>query len=371
MASSPFHFAPEELRRLVEAGGMAPSGGNVQPWRVLAYPDALEVGFDLPRATSFLDVGRLASALAVGAFVENVTIASESFGLGHELALGKGMDESAPLARLTFSGRRDPATVWAHPLYPFIPQRVTNRRLHEGPPLDARTIAMLTDAAQDREGRCRCVAIGEEAGRREMARILGATDALRMFHPELHQQMFAELRWSVEEAQTTCDGIDVATLELPQEAIMFLGALRSYDVLARTVPREAISSLTEQTILGSSHMGCLTIATPPEEVPTRQALFAAGQALERLWLTATRLGVALQPWSVLPFLALRVRHFGAAGFEVDEAAEIGSLIQEMAQALDLSTRETPIFIFRLAHAPAPSARSLRLPWTHYTARQPA
>lgn len=370
MSHETFRLTPEELRRLVEAGGMAPSGGNVQPWSVTATADTLAVGFDLPRATSFLDVGRLASALALGAFVENVTIAAESLGLRFALELGDMMDDDAPLARLRFGGRRDPAEVWPHPLYAFIPQRVTNRHLHEGPAVDDRTIEAITTAVQEPEGRCRCVALGTEAGRREAARLLSATDVLRMFHREMHGQMFGELRWTPEETETTRDGIDVATLELSPEAVGQLGALRSHELVVRAVPPEAVAGLTERAIVGSSHVGCLAASLSASSASPgatlRRGLFMAGQALARLWLTATRLGVALQPWSVLPFLVLRARHFGGTGLSAAEAAEIERLGRELEQLCGLRGGEVPLFIFRLAYAPMPSARALRLPWTQYT-----
>jgi hypothetical protein len=364
MIQETFRLTPEELRRLVEAGGMAPSGGNVQPWRVTATDDTLTVGFDLPRATSFLDVGRLASVLALGAFVENVTIAAESLGLRFGLELGDMMDDASPLARLRFGGRRDPAEVWPHPLYPFIPQRTTNRHLHEGPAIDDRTIDAITAAAREPEGRCRCVALGTEEARREAARLLGATDVLRMFHREMHEQMFAELRWTPEETEATRDGIDVATLELSPEAVGQLGALRSHELVVRAVPPEAIAGLAQRAIGGSSHVGCLAVSLLGGTL--RRGLFVAGQALARLWLTATRLGVALQPWSVLPFLVLRVRHFGGAGLSAAETGEIERLGRELEQLCGLGAGEIPIFIFRLAYAPTPSARALRLPWTQYT-----
>ena len=367
MIHETFRLTPEELRRLVEAGGMAPSGGNVQPWRVFATEDALAVGFDLPRATSFLDAGRLASALAVGSFVENVTIAAESLGLRFTLELGDMTDDETPLATLRFVERRDPAEVWPHPLYPFIPRRVTNRHLHEGPPIDARTIDAITAAAREPEGRCRCVALGASEAQ-AVARLLGATDVLRMFHREMHEQMFAELRWTPEESEATRDGIDVATLELPPEAVTQLGALRSHELVVRAVPPEAIAGLAERAILGSSHMACLAVSLPGG-TPSRRGLFMAGQALTRLWLTATRLGVALQPWSVLPFLVLRVRHFGAPGLSAAEASELERLGREMEQLWGLQAGEVPSFVFRLACAPAPSARALRLPWTRYTERK--
>lgn len=365
MSHETFRLTPEELRRLVEAGGMAPSGGNVQPWRVSATEDTLAVGFDLPRATSFLDVGRLASVLALGAFVENVAIAAASLGLRFALELGDMVGDDAPLARLRFGGRRDPAEVWPHPLYPFIPERVTNRHLHEGPVLDARTIDAITAAAREPEGRCRCVALGTDEARREAARLLGATDVLRMFHREMHEQMFAELRWTPEETAATRDGIDVATLELPPEAVTQLGALRSYDLVVRAVPPEAIAGMAQQAIMGSSHVGCLAVSLSGG-TPLRRGLFMAGQALARLWLTAARLGAALQPWSVLPFLVLRVRHFGGSGFSASQVSEIERLGRELEQLCGLGDGEVPIFVFRLAHAPAPSARALRLPWMQYT-----
>ena len=92
--------------------------------------------------------------------------------------------------------------------------------------------------------------------------------------------------------------------------------------------------------------------------------------MQRLWLEATRHGIAVHPWTVSTFLLLRVEVFAGEGFgptENDEVARMGSMLRT---AFGLHPEQTPVFVFRLSTAPPPTARSLRLPWQSFTTIEP-
>ncbi len=80
-----FKLTDKEIEKLCTAGAQAPSGGNIQPWQVVIYQKRiLELRLDPERSNTFLDVGQLASFLALGAFYENVCIAADSLGLKYQ-----------------------------------------------------------------------------------------------------------------------------------------------------------------------------------------------------------------------------------------------------------------------------------------------
>jgi tRNA A37 threonylcarbamoyladenosine dehydratase len=70
----------EETRYIVAHAVLAPSGGNVQPWTFHAAAGILDCHLDIERAASFLDFQGTASRVALGAAVENATIAAASLG---------------------------------------------------------------------------------------------------------------------------------------------------------------------------------------------------------------------------------------------------------------------------------------------------
>src|ERR1700749_2933960 len=62
------------IRNIVQAGIMAPSGGNAQPWKFLYTANRLFVFHEIHFSYSLLDFNNLGSYLAIGAAIENMSI---------------------------------------------------------------------------------------------------------------------------------------------------------------------------------------------------------------------------------------------------------------------------------------------------------
>jgi hypothetical protein len=131
-----------EVDELVKMGGLAPSGGNVQAWKVIAYPDRLEFCLDPERAQTFLDVAQTASLFSLGSFIENVCLTADALGLSYDLDVHERGAIGEPVASLRPLARR-PAPVEREPLVAEIPRRYTNRRLHVGAPLEQGVLVEL------------------------------------------------------------------------------------------------------------------------------------------------------------------------------------------------------------------------------------
>lgn len=358
----------EQISVLVQAGGAAPSGGNIQPWRVVAGPTEIAVWLDEIRSSSFLDIGRYASVLALGAFTENLTLKAVELGLGYELHASDEVTLEAPMVRFRFgstSGAGNDRGSWPtaagarDALAQYIPQRCTNRRPHDGPPvgddaLQAMVVATGDDAYLSH--------VGADRYKRAVAEILAQTDALRLRHAELHRQMWKEVRFSPDEVERTADGVDVATLELPPGGIEEMQRLTDYRFVMDNVPIDALKAGSMPALMASSHLCCLSVREPPSS----GRILAAGRAMQRMWLTATRLELAIQPWSVLPFLAMRVRYSSEGGFARDEREQLLSLHDRLTGIFGLAEGTMPLFLFRLARCGPPSARALRRDWRSYT-----
>lgn len=357
LAGAPVALTDAEVRRLVEAGIAAPSGGNVQPWRVVVHQDALEIGLDLERSDSFIDVGRWASVMALGSFAENVLVTAVALGLETELELPEAEAVEDTLVRVRFV-QRLPEGEGSEQLESAIFARATNRHPGDGKPLDAAEIEALSGAVEAVSPEYTLRALHSEADRSALAELLARADVVRMYHRELHAQMFSEVRWSREEAERTGDGVDVRTLEVPRPAVWVMRSLSYYPLVRSLVPRALVRSMTRGPIIASSHVCCITMPEPPSP----QRLFTAGRALERMWLTATHRGLALQPWTVLPFFTFRARYFPSSGFTELEEREILAVDSALRTLFGVPEGCAPVFVFRLSHAPPPSIRALRRPF---------
>jgi hypothetical protein len=81
--------------------------------------------------------------------------------------------------------------------------------------------------------------------------------------------------------------------------------------------------------------------------------------MQRFWLTATRLGLMLQP-ELTPLIFSRYategRVFSSTAGAMDSARRVAL---GLAQLLGADTATNGFFIGRIGHAPAPGARSVR------------
>ena len=101
-----------------------------------------------------------------------------------------------------------------------------------------------------------------------------------------------EMRWTPQQAGDTRDGVDAATLDLTTSQAAAMGLVGRPDVAAeiRAVHGgAAIKEPTRDRVLAASAIGLL-------KLPGNQARdwLQAGRAVQRVWLAATRLGVAFQ-----------------------------------------------------------------------------
>src|SRR5579871_1593763 len=148
----------DEIGWLVAHATLAPSGGNVQPWRFRARGERIGCFVDGSRAATLLDYAHAAAHLAVGAAVENLAIAAAEIGLAarvEPLFDGEAVCEVV-LAR---------AAVERDPLFAQLPSRVTNRKLVARAPLAAADATALVETALRAGARLQLVTDGEALDR--------------------------------------------------------------------------------------------------------------------------------------------------------------------------------------------------------------
>ena len=108
----------EELKKIVGAGILAPSGDNCQPWKLYYEGTKLHL-VNLPeRDTSLYNVNDIASFIAFGAMIENMNIVAQSLGYTLSVSLFPKGGKTPVVASISFT---EGQTV-SDPLLPYIPQ---------------------------------------------------------------------------------------------------------------------------------------------------------------------------------------------------------------------------------------------------------
>jgi tRNA A37 threonylcarbamoyladenosine dehydratase len=345
-----------QLEQVVSFAALAPSGGNAQPWRFVyrSADSALECWLVPERARTFLDFERRASHLAFGAAAENIRLAGVRLGLDVSIDVlpDPGRPELICVAHLR-RGEGHPGALDML-LADTVETRVTNRRLGERVAMPA---ALERDLGHLLTGSsCSLQWLTEPAALDAFGELHGESERLRMLHPVMHPELMGELRWSPEETERTRDGIDLATLELTPTDRAGMGVLQRndvIDVMRRIDAGQGLRQASKKALACASAVGLIS-----SEGSSPAHYVAAGSRLQQLWLLANARGFALQPLTAMLYVFERIDQ-GTGDFSERELLAFERTRAALRSLFPAQLGHTPMFAFRLARAPAPTARSLR------------
>ncbi|KRD14121.1 hypothetical protein ASE48_03595 [Mycobacterium sp. Root265] len=337
----------ELLGDLAVAAMRAPSGGNVQPWRIGVRPDGVDIAI-APTYTSTMDVGFRGSAVAVGAALLNTRIAAAAHSALGEVTVSEDAGGVPLQARLRLGTAADADLAG---LFGPMMARETNRHHGESRPIDAEVVAALTAAAEHQGGRLRLLT--ERADMERAATIFAAADRIRFLTPHLHGEMISELRWPGDPDPDA--GIDVRNLEFDEGDMAVLGVLRRPDVMAQLAGWQAGSALGDDMrdrVLASSALAVISV--PGREL---RDYATGGSAVEAVWITAQQRGVGAQP--VSPVFLYAQTPEDLHELSPSYAGELGTLQREFDELIGLDADESIALTLRLAHTPPTSLPSRR------------
>ncbi|TWF75147.1 nitroreductase family protein [Pseudonocardia hierapolitana] len=265
-------LAPEQVEALLLTVGQAPSLHNAQPWRLRLGPEAIELYADPDRRLPAADPDDRELRIGCGAALYNLRLALLGNGIRPLVTILPDLGRPELLAVVRHGGRK-PATPEQLRLLHAVPLRRTNRHPYADEPVDRPEQSALRRAALD-EGAW--LEIVDDPGRRT---------ALRDIAARAHRAQMADPAFRAEFARWTgragdrADGVPAAagTPAEPQDRWV----LRDYTGGNR--PARAPGKDFENEPL-------IAVLTTHLSGPTADV--QAGQALQRVLLTATADGLA-------------------------------------------------------------------------------
>ncbi|MGS0688041.1 Rv1355c family protein [Nakamurella sp. GG22] len=339
----------DPVQAVIHAVRLAPSGGNSQPWFVTRTTEGVDIHLAADR-TSAMDVGFRGSYLAIGAAGFNARVAAAAHAVLGSMTAFPGGGASDVVLSLTLAGGADRELA---DQYPAMIGRVTNRNLGRREPLTARVTGGLHAAAEAEGASVRLVTAPSQLA--ELAEVFAESDRLRYLTPILHREMMAELRWPGIDRLDT--GIDVRTLGLDAAELAKLrvaGRSDVMDLLAVWGAGHALGDATRERITTCSAVAVVTVGSD-----TGSDYVRGGAAVERVWISATRSNLGVQPLSPV-FLYAR-DDTDRRGLSARFSVELADLQRRFEAILGLLPGEAPALVLRLSHHAGSTARSARLP----------
>jgi nitroreductase len=336
---------------LLEAFARAPSGDNLQPWRVEVdrARGHLRVFLDEKSDQTLLNPGQRAALMAVGAALHNL----ERTAAFNRWPVVVEPSQAPTLATLRIGEPDAPAGV-VDPLVAFRVIRVTNRRMYDGRPLPAQLQAELAGLPPPGE-RLRAIWVCERKRVDELARLYRRGDAILFGERAMRRAFLSHLQVG---ARPAARGLPMRALET---SLLERLALRTVRRLPDWIMPAGLAGLPfarhAAALVRSASAVCF-LAAP--EVDTGDEI-ALGRAIERTWLALTERGLAVQPMMSLPGLE--------AAYVLGEPesrarlarAGMARLSEQLRRAVPELAGAHPVFALRIGFAPPPSARAGRTP----------
>jgi nitroreductase len=248
---------------------LAPSSHNTQPWRFRVDGRRIDLFADPSGWLEVADPDRRELHLSLGCALENLVVAARHFGFQPAVSLGPGGEEG-PEATVRLEGEGSgPGGGDADPLFPALTTRHTNHGTYDGRPVPGSVRRRLEGAAGRDDVQVHLT--DDPEVRRQVDDLTVRADALQ----------FADPAWRRELGRWLARGVFGQGWILSKMARL---AVTHLD-LGRSTGKKDRALLDSASLLG--------VVTAPER--SRIAALEAGRVFQRLFLTATAEGLALQP----------------------------------------------------------------------------
>jgi nitroreductase len=277
------------LLPLVRAAVLAANAHDTQPWLFALGANRVDLFADLARTIGALDPLRRELYLSLGCALENLTLAARARGFTPAITLLPTPGDATHVARVDLT----PGAAVISPLYTAIPQRHTNRGAYDtARVVEASVLAALGALATDPD--TAVVWLTTAASMRQFADLTLRATAAIIADPEQARDDFAWWRGDWQAIQAHKDGITLDPAGLPTLT----------RALGKILPAQALAAYDQAWLdgmrdrqVGTAAAFGLLVARDGGDNAQR---LAAGQLWQRLHLSATTQGLAMQPLCQVP-----------------------------------------------------------------------
>ena len=334
------------IKKILEVAVHAPSGHNFQPWKFQIKNNTIHI-FNIPdRDTTLYNFEQAGSYMAHGALIENILIASSATGYTADLTLFPEINQQNLVATIILK----PSSSQVESLYPHITERVTTRKPYQKIPLKPEHKSEILKIGN-------IALIEDQKQKEELAEAFALNELLLFENYHMHQSLFPHILWTQEENEKML-GLYIKTFELPPP-IQGAFKLFAHWPVAKFVKAigfpKVVAMQNKKLYASASAIGLITTSgKSPKD------FILAGRTMQRMWLTATQLGMSVHPVTAIIHLGHRVRAGYTQRFSPAQVKLIHEAYNTISSLFGITT-ETMAMTFRIGYADQPTARSSKLP----------
>jgi hypothetical protein len=341
----------EDIKNIIYESIWAPSGDNAQPWRFEVENNAIKVFVVPERDTSLYNFNQNASLVAIGALIENIKISSMTYGYRTSINLFPKEDNFNLIATILL----EKSEAINHPLYPYIKERVTNRKPYKTGPILKEHI----DEILKLEKKYSDIFIVLNDNRNDIEKLTQLTslnEKIVLENKNLHDFLFNHITWS-EKADLEKKGFFIKTLELKGPQLFAFKLFRFWWVL-NLFNKIGVSNLVAKDNAKIYKQSGAFIAIISND-NSKISFLKSGMLTQEFWLLCTKFNISVQPLTGIPFLYHRIIKEEKESLSKNHIALIKDAYIKIKNIFNIKDQEI-IMMFRIGYASKPSARCKRL-----------
>lgn len=346
----------EVITKILEPARWAPSGDNEQPWKfeILDEYSFVVHGHDT-RDWCVYDLDGRASQLALGALLESIDIAASAVGFAAEFAIPEVVDDKEPAIKVTLQTSERAVS----PLFDYLNERCTQRRPMQRTPLDEGHKDQLQAAVGENY---EVIWVEDAKPKWRTAKLLFRSAYIRLTIPEAYIVHARNIQWdsqfSEEGLPDKAIGLDNMTLKIMRWAMHSWSRVQFMNrfFAGTLLPRLQMDLLPGY--LCAAHF----MIQSRRPLKTLSDYLQGGRAMQRFWLTASRLGLQLQP-EMTPLIFARYHNTDIRFTENETALKRAGQVGHELGLITGTSYDAPnrVFMGRLGFGKAPTSRSIRKP----------
>jgi hypothetical protein len=276
------------IKKIVSESMNAPSGDNCQPWYFSILGTTLFIFKKKEGNNNYLDFKSRGTLLAHGALVENISIVAGHYGYDIKCDFFPEKDKKDLVTTISFLENN--SLNKEEDLFEFLPKRSTNRTKYFKKALSKKDKdEILFNASQG------SVVVDFIESDTEKNKIFYSTtqmERIALQNKFLHKLFFESIVWSKKEESQKKQGLYLKTMELPPPVAIFFKLLRFWPV-AKLLSKIGFSKKVAENNASSYQSSFPIVFSLKNTEPV--SYLELGRIVERVWLRATKLGVAVQP----------------------------------------------------------------------------
>lgn len=294
---------------IVQAGIQAPSGENTQPWLFSIIDNTITVKINPKGDFSFFNINQRAAILSSGCVIENIKIAASIFGLSCDIQFNKGnIEETLEIAQIHLINDKTERDA----LFRSIWDRCSNRKQYSKEKIAPYVFNEIRSIAKEFEG-VELNIIEDRKDLKDLRSALIKVGIARTENPDVHKFLHYHIRPTFEIAQEEKTGFPLDNLEAGAPGNFILNLTKNWGVMNFLNSLGFAKLMSSKVEEGVANCGACILLTVPDNSALNYV--KGGQALERIWLKLTEMGVATQPMTTINFFNLRRQLKGMESFD--------------------------------------------------------